>query len=200
MISDNTMISVYNRHSNGTCGYSIPELNGLHRSFASGETKKISMDELRKLDWVPGGHAMLENYLVVLNQEAVEELLGEVEPEYFYTVEDVQHLLVDGSLDELEDCLNFAPEGVKELVKDMAISLGINNTDKRKMIEDKTGFSVDKAIRANEEVAAALAKDGITEKKEAPKERKAVQPKVEAAPETPSRKTAAPKYKIIEDK
>ena len=48
MLEDKTIITVTNRN-NGSTGYSIPEMNGLKRKFAPGESKKVTMDELRKL-------------------------------------------------------------------------------------------------------------------------------------------------------
>ena len=61
MLEDKTIITVTNRN-NGSTGYSIPEMNGLKRRFAPGESKKITMDELRKLSYKPGGDYLLKNY------------------------------------------------------------------------------------------------------------------------------------------
>ena len=52
MLEDKTIITVTNRN-NGSTGYSIPEMNGLKRKFAPGESKKVTMDELRKLSYQP---------------------------------------------------------------------------------------------------------------------------------------------------
>ena len=46
-----------------------------------------------------------------------------VEPEYFYTEKEVKELLTNGSLEQLEDTLNFAPEGVIELIKTMPVKM-----------------------------------------------------------------------------
>ena len=72
MLEKNTLIKVTNR-DNGTVGYTIPDLGNLHRTFQSGETKEVSMDELRRLSYIPGGHQILENYLVIENEEAVQD-------------------------------------------------------------------------------------------------------------------------------
>jgi hypothetical protein len=150
MINDNEIINVTNRN-NGTTGYIIPDLGNLHRNFSAGETKKITMEELRKLSYIPGGETILREYLVIDNKEALEELLNGVEPEYFYTEEEVKALLLTGSLDQLMDCLDFAPEGVIDLVKNYAVELKINDIQKRQVILDKTGFNVTSAITVNEE-------------------------------------------------
>ena len=54
MVDKNTIIKVTNR-DNGSVGYTIPDMGNLHRSFQSGETKEITMEELRKLSYLPGG-------------------------------------------------------------------------------------------------------------------------------------------------
>ena len=59
----NTLIKVTNRDT-GNVGYSIPEL-GVRRQFVSRETKEIPFNELVALSYLPGGHKMLSDYLVI---------------------------------------------------------------------------------------------------------------------------------------
>ena len=153
MLENNTMIKVTNR-DNGSVGYTVPDMNNLHRSFQSGETKEVTMEELRKLSWIPGGLYILENLLVIENTEAQQELLPSVEPEYNYTREDVEDLLSKGSLEQLQDCLDFAPDGVINLVKDVAVTTELNDIRKREAILEATRFNVSKAIEANKESAS----------------------------------------------
>lgn len=150
MIDNNTIIKVTNR-DNGHVGYTIPDLNNLTRTFTANETKEIPMIELRKLSYIPGGKMILRDYLVLDNKDAIEELLNRVEPEYFYTEEDIKKLLTIGSLDALKDCLDYAPVGTIDLVKKVAVELPLNDVAKRKAILDMTGFNVDRAIMVNEE-------------------------------------------------
>ena len=172
MLDKNTIIKVTNR-SNGSTGYTIPDLGNLHRSFQSGETKELTMEELRKLSYIPGGMFLLRNNLVLDNPETIAELLNEVEPEYYYTEEDIKTLLTTGTLAQFEDCLDFAPEGTINLVKKLSVELELNDVSKRKALLEKTGFNVTTAIEANqmdEEVvtetktrrAAAITKTPIT--------------------------------------
>lgn len=154
MIENSTIIKVKNR-DNGTVGYTIPDLGNLHRNFMAQEEKEVTMEELRKLSWLPGGRPLIENYFIIENEEALRELIPNVEPEYFYTEEDVKKLLLTGSLDQFKDCLDFAPEGVKELVKSLAVELKINDLAKREYILEKTGFNVASAIMINEETEKA---------------------------------------------
>ena len=48
MLDKDTIIKVKNR-DNGVVGYSIPDMNNLHRNYQVGETKEVTMEELRKL-------------------------------------------------------------------------------------------------------------------------------------------------------
>lgn len=194
MIEKDTLIKVKNRDS-GTVGYTIPELGNLHRSFSKGETKEIPMDELRKLSYISGGKILLQNYLIVQNQDALKELLSDnVEPEYYYGEEEVKKLLLTGSNDQLLDCLEFAPEGVIGLVKDLAVSLKINDISKRNIILEKTGFNVTNAIAINEETIE-------DEGEEAKSSRRSAPVTVEKSDETPKRRVAAPQqYNVVSNK
>ena len=148
-----TIIKVLNRDS-GAVIYTIPEMNGLRRVFQAGETKEITFEELQKLSYIPGGMPILRDSLVILNnKEAIKELLGQVEPEYEYSRDDVINLLKNGSMDEFLDCLDFAPEGVKDLVKTLAVELPVNDVSKRQAILEKLGFNVDNAIKIKNETA-----------------------------------------------
>jgi hypothetical protein len=188
MLDKNEIVKITNRYD-GRVGYSIPEMGNLRRSFASGETKEVTMDELRKLSYLPGGQALLDRYFVVSNEQAVTELVGDVEPEYYYTDEDVKNLLLTGSLDELKDCLDFAPKGVIELVKKYAVELKINDISKRQAIKAATGFNVDMAVYINEETSE--------EKVEEKKERRVSTKKTETV--STGRRTTAPtsRYKVV---
>ena len=144
-MNKNTRIKLRNR-SKGTVSYTLPDMNNLRRFFQPGEAKEVSFEEIQRLTYQPGGERLLADYLVIENEEAVNELLGKVELEYNYTSTDIKKLLTTGSMDELLDCLDFAPIGVIELVKDLAVSLEIGDINKRKAILDATGFDVTKAI------------------------------------------------------
>ena len=188
MKNGNDLVRVQNR-DNGSVGYTIPDLNNLHRTYQPNETKNITMDELRKLSYVPGGMEILRNYLVILDEEAREEILSDVEPEYYLTKDGVKKLLLEGSLDALLDCLDFAPSGVVDLVKDIAVEIELNDVKKRDAILNKTGFNVTNAININKET---------TEETEKVKPvRRVGQPEDKAATAPTGRRTAAPTYKIV---
>lgn len=189
MINDNEIILVTNRN-NGTTGYTIPDLGNLHRDFSAGETKKITMEELRKLSYIPGGEVILREYLIIDNKEALDELLNGVEPEYFYSDEEIKALLTSGTMDQFMDCLDFAPEGVIDLIKKYAVELKVNDIQKRQAILEKTGFNVTSAITVNEETAEGEEEKVATGRRAAP-----ITVTESAAP---VRRTSAPsKYKVV---
>lgn len=185
-MDSNTVFNVKNR-SAGLVGYNIPEEN-IRREFAPGETKKISFYELEKLSYQPGGVRLMEEFLLIYNTDAVEELNLSTEQEYFMTEADVIKLLREGSEDEFLDALDFAPQGVLDLIKTLSVSLPLNDYNKRKRLKEKTGFDVDAAIKNWEAEKAEERKPAA-----APAKRR-VQPNKE--PEKPARRTAG-KYKIV---
>lgn len=149
MDNDNKMVKVTNR-SRGTVGYTIPDMGNLQRFFAYGETKVVPMEEIRKLDWTPGGAVLLRDYLKIEDADVVEEILHDVEPEYNYTEAEIKEILLNGSMDQVMDTLDFAPEGVIDLMKDLAIKLEIPDVRKRNAISERTKSDVSKAIEINQ--------------------------------------------------
>ena len=180
-------IKVVNR-SRGVVGYTIPELGGLRRQFQHGEAKMITFEELEKLSWIPGGRYLLANELVVHDKEAVKELLGNVEPEYYYGEKEIRYLLDSGApMDQLLDCLDFAPEGVLDLIKKLAVEMPCNDVRKREAIYDRIGFNVTRAIELSENDEDENAAAGQRTRRAAPVGDNA-QPK--AADNAPARRTS----------
>lgn len=194
MLDKDTVIRVKNR-TDRTVGYKVPDLN-IRRQFRPNEPKEVTMGELRSLSYTGGGEYIIRNYFQLDNKEAVRELLGEVEPEYFYTKDQVIELLTNGSLDELKDCLDFAPSGVIDLIKDVAIKTELNDVKKREAIFELTGLNINKAIEFERETKEA---DKDTEKTRRVK--KEAEEEVETSADAPkARRTSLPKYKVTEIK
>ena len=85
--------------------------------------------------------------MIIYNQEAIDAIFNaEVEPEYYYTEAEITDLLQNGTVDEFEDCLNFAPDGVLDLIKELSVKLPLNDVAKRNLILKKLGFDVAGAI------------------------------------------------------
>lgn len=144
-MNKDTLIKVINKY-NGTVGYDVPDL-GIHRNFYPRESKDVTFEELEKLSYTPGGDIILRDYLEVTNEEAIAQLFHkEPEPEYHYDLKDIAQIMVNGTLDQFLDCLDFAPEAIKESIKDIAVELPLNDMAKREAIKEKMGFDVTKAI------------------------------------------------------
>ena len=140
----NYYYNVKNR-SAATVLYSIPE-DHVRRRFMPGETKRISYEELLHLSYQPGGREMMANFLQIQSVGVPKSFGIKTEPEYYMSEQDVLNLLKTGSLDQFLDCLDFAPEGVIELIKKFAVELPLADYDKRQALKKKTGFDVDAAV------------------------------------------------------
>jgi hypothetical protein len=180
--------------SAGIVGYAIPEMGIKNREFQPNETKKISAEELRNLTYIPGGTALMRDYLQIRDPEAREELVGKVEPEYNMSIDDVKKLIQFGSMDEWLDCLDFASEGVIDIIKTLSVELPLTDTNKMEAFKKKKGIDLARAIRAKQEEDAEnlAASSGQLE----PAAQRRVQPKAEE-PATPARRTTGSKYKVV---
>ena len=166
--------------------YSIPEIN-VRREFAPGETKNITYGELEKLSYQPGGRAIMQNFLQIIDPEATGDLGINREPEYDLSEQQIVDLMTKGSLDAFLDCLDFAPVGVIDLIKKFSVSLPLNDINKRDALKKKTGFDVTVAL-------ANMQKE--KEDMEIPAgENKERRVKAESAPE--GRRTI-PKYNVVQ--
>lgn len=148
--------------SAGRVVYSIPELN-VRREFMPYEVKKnMKVSELEQLAQRPGGRAILLNYLQVQDREIIEYLLNGTPPvEYWLTKDKIPEWMTSCSLAEFQDALDFAPEGTKDIIKSLAVSMPLTDTNKIKAIKDQLGYDVSKAIEiahAYDETADGAAK------------------------------------------
>ena len=145
MVNKDTIIKVKNKFG-GTVGYDVPDTN-LHRNFYPNQTREVTYDELEKVYYSPGGEVILREFLEIEDEEAIKQLFeSNVEPEYHYNREDIKKLMLTGTLDQFLDCLDFAPSVTKEIIKEMAVDLPLNDMEKRQAIQDKLNFNVTKAI------------------------------------------------------
>lgn len=182
-----TYVTVTNRN-NGTTGYTLD--GGVRRQFAIGQSRKVDLEELRELSAVPGGEYILQNYLIINDKTALDYLNIVPEPEYFYTEKEIKDLLLNGSLDQFEDCLNFAPQGVIDLIKSMAIELKLPDVRKRELILKKTGFNVTNALNVN-----AILESENKQSEKSPKIARKAKP-IETT-SSAERKAPVPKYNVV---
>lgn len=190
LINEKTVVTVTNK-DNGVVAYQIPEMN-IYRRFNASEQKQLTAGEIRALAWISGGKSLIKNYLIIDNKELVKEILGDVEPEYFYTAKDVEELLLYGSADQLRDALDFGYEGTASLIKNKAVELKLNDIIKRDIIAEKTGFNVTNAIKNNEDSEKVIT-EGAKERRAAAFNSATADHTTE--PEAPQRRASSP-YKI----
>lgn len=185
----NKMYEVKNR-SSSVLAYSIPD-EGIKRTFQPGETKKLSFGELEKLTYQSGGQSLINNYFLIKDAEVIQDLNVRTEPEYYLTEPQIVDLIKTGSVDQFLDCLDFAPAGVIELVKDLSIKVPLSDYQKRQALKDKIGFDVDAALRHIEEEKAEMKAASENDIEPAAPKRRVT---TEAA--APGRRTDG-KYKIV---
>ena len=100
------------------------------------------------------------------------------------------------SQDEWLDCLDFAPEGVIDLIKALAVELPLTDTRKMESFKQKKGIDLARMIQAKrEEEAEALAAEAQAQENSAPRRR--VAPATTETTENPARRTSGSKYKVV---
>lgn len=154
MLEDKDLVQVRNLVDHMVV-YKIDELNR-RVVFNPFETKKVSVDELRRLNYTHGGQVLLHDYLCVMNDELRQEFgLGYDMPEYDWTIDDVDKALTSSPIEVLLDALEFGPKGIQDLLIDRAVELKIPDTNRRKAIQEITGIDVNKMIGFKEQVEAS---------------------------------------------
>lgn len=195
---NNDKVYLVTNRSASRVHYSVPELGIKSRDFQPGETKKLSYAELEGLSYLPGGKELIRDYLLVRNDKVVQEFVGHVEPEYNMTEKEVRELILNGTEDEWLDCLDFAPEGVIDLIKTLAVELPLTDTRKMESFQQKKGINLARMIQAKkEEEAEARAAAAQQENTNQPQRRAKAQ---ETTTTTPGRRTAGTKYKVVTPK
>lgn len=146
------MCAVTNR-SSGMVIYNVPEMH-VRRVFYTGETKEVDVAELEALVNQPGGRELIYGYLLIKDPVVAKRLmnidLGN-EVEYNMSEAEVKAWLNTCSLDEFKDALDFAPAGVKDLIKKFAVEVPLNDVAKREAMKEQIGFDVSAAIEIKRE-------------------------------------------------
>ena len=129
---------------------------------------------------------IITRFLQVQDNEVLNSFNMRVEPEYYMSERDVANLLVNGSLDEFLDTLDFAPDGVMDLIKRMAISIPLMDMNKREALKKKTGLDVDAALR---NIRAEKEDEKVSIDDSAPQRR--------VKKEEPAGRRTTPKYNVV---
>lgn len=151
-MSNSRKVPVKNR-SSSRVGYKIESLR-VYRSWRkTGDIVFIPIDELIELKVVvPGGKKLLENYLLIEDEEALSLIFDNIEPEYRYSEKEIEFLLYEGSNEQFLDCLDYAPNGVLELIRSMAIKKQPNTTIKVDAINKKFQINLNRLIENSKDI------------------------------------------------
>ena len=147
IVNDTTLIPVRNMVDHKVV-YVIPELNR-RVVFEPFQEKKVPAGELRALNYTTGGEVLIHNYLCVLSNDMRTEFnIPSDQVEYDWKIADIHRVLEDLNtpIEALEDALDFAPDGIRELIVDSAVKWKIPDSNRRKVISRMTGVNVDKMI------------------------------------------------------
>lgn len=173
--------------SSGVVAYYLPDERRT-REFYPRETKRVQYSEIEEVSNQPGGRELLYNYFYIEEDEVVEEALNiKPEVEYYITEDKIDEWMKSSSLNEFKDALDFAPEGVKDLIKEHAVTLPLNDLSKCEAIKEQLGFD---ALRAIQNEKETIADDDIEEVA-------ATRRRVEPAKTTTPERRILPKYNVV---
>lgn len=130
-------MKVINR-SDGNVSYSLPEFN-IRRVFTPWETKDIPENELEGLYATDGGADLIKNYLLIENKDWVDKHFN-APIEYFWKEPEIKKCLLEEDVDLFSETLDYAPDGVIDLIKYYAWTLPLSDLNKVEVLKDKTGF------------------------------------------------------------
>lgn len=134
----------------GECSLEVSK--GVFRRWAHrGAEVLMSEDEIINAANSKGGRITIENYLMINDKALLKKLGMEVEQEYFYNTKSVKALLQLGSLEDLESALAANNEGIRMMIKDIAIEIRLSDLSKRNLISKFTGVDLNKVIEFADE-------------------------------------------------
>ena len=147
--------------------YNIPEDN-IRRDFGPYEKKRIGVEELQKLYYQPGGSVLIRDFLRIEDKKMALEFGVDpdvYEHEYQWDKNKVDDVLLNGDIDVLCDALDFAPEGIVELIVQRAVDLRIPDVNKRQAIKKATHKDIDKMIINKTDLENAIGEKPQEERK-----------------------------------
>jgi hypothetical protein len=130
--------------SKGSVSYSIPTLRVSRTWLQAGDSIDIPIDELLELRVTAGGAKLMDKYLMIADPTAYAIVYNEEEmiPEYQYGIEEVKYLLYEGTVEQLMDAIDYAPQGVLDLIKQLAVKKMPDKTDKIEVINKKFNINL----------------------------------------------------------
>ena len=163
-ISDDAKIKIRNLCDHSVV-YSITD--GARRELAPNQSITVTAGELRQLNSEYGGSVLLRNFIQIFNDELADEFGVNVEenPEYKWSKEDVDRVLLEEPIEVLEDALDFAPAGIIDLIISRAVATQLPDNRKRKAILESTGRNISKMIEVDEWVASGTSTEPVKPKR-----------------------------------
>lgn len=155
-ISDETMVEV--RSLTDLPVTLFQKDKNLRITFQKNQVRKMKAGDIRELNFEPGIHVLFTEYLSVGDPELAAEIgVSEqvLEYEYQWTIDDVKNLLTERSLEELEDVLNCAPQGIVDTIVDQAVEMRLNDVAKRDLIKQYTGQDITKKLEVKDRTESA---------------------------------------------
>lgn len=147
-MTDDKLIDVQNL-TDYQVGYIVPEV-GTKRGFMPQQCRQIAAGELRAVYAAPGGESLFTDYLAIKDKELASEFnisTDAFEHEYNWTQKEVDNVLLYGSLDKLKDALEYAPQGIVDLIIDRAIAVKLPDNNKLAAIKEFTGRDIASMIQ-----------------------------------------------------
>lgn len=144
---DNTKIAVQNLTNNDVVY--IDDNGGIARRmvFHAQQTIPVEKEVIERMQYDTGGAVLLKDFLSVKDDDMRTNIgIPADQIEYNWTKEDVKNLLTSGEEDALRDALDFAPQGIVDMIIDMAVAMPLNDRNKVEIIAEATGRNIEMMI------------------------------------------------------
>lgn len=169
---DNTKIAVQNLTNNDVVY--IDDNGGVARRmvFHAQQTILVEKEVIERMQYDTGGAVLLKDFLSVKDEDMRADIgIPEDQIEYNWTKEDVKNLLTSGEEDALRDALDFAPQGIIDMIIDMAVAMPLNDRNKVEIIAEATGRNIEMMInnKLQYEKASDKAPEKNTQRRSTPK-------------------------------
>ena len=190
VVKDSDVVILRNFTTNAVI-YRTPTTR-VRREMPAGGSIKVTAGEIREMMYDKGCVDILRNYVQICNKTlALEVGVSEdsFDNEYNWTVQDIQNCLLKGSIEELQDAMDFAPDGIKESLLTEAVNLEIPDVRKRDIISKAMQRDVSGMIDNKHKIE----EDNTTEEKKTTTRRAA-----KKTTTTTKRRTTAAKPKVEE--
>lgn len=144
---DNTKIAVQNLTNNDVVY--IDDNGGIIRRmvFHAQQTLPVEKEVIERMQYDTGGAILLKDFLSVKDEDMRSSIgVPADQIEYNWTKKDVKELLTSGEEDALRDALDFAPQGIVDMIIDMAVDMPLNDRNKVEIISEASGRNIEMMI------------------------------------------------------